>query len=97
MRRPSLRNLPLTLWKVLALLAVFALGALFDRHLMPWIRRDVGVWVIHGVKGDGCKGDWGSTPVLFGRPMGQGDGFYAIPCGEISSLSDTTALLCDCR
>lgn len=97
MRRPSLKNLTPALWKVLVLLAVFALGALFESYLRPWIRRDVGVWVIRGVSGEGCKGDWGATLILFGKPKGQADGAYAIPCGEISSQSDTTALLCDCR
>jgi len=97
MRRPSLRNLPPVVWKAAMLIAAFVLGALFNSYAMPWIRRDVDVWVIPGVKGKGCRGEWGSTPVMFGRPMGQADGFYEIPCGEFSYQSDTSALMCDCR
>src|SRR5689334_21876029 len=96
MRRPSLRNLPPVVWKATVLIAVFAMGALFDNYVKPWVRRDVGVWTIRGKKGEGCKGDWGATMILFGTPMGQADVAYDIPCGEFGDQSDTSALLCHC-
>jgi hypothetical protein len=95
MWRLSLRRFP-SVWKAAILVAAFALGALFDNYVKPWVRRDVGVWTLRGKKGEGCKGDWGMTMIMFGRPMGQGIGVYEIPCDEFSDQSDTSALLCDC-
>lgn len=97
MRRFSLRNAPPALRKAALLIAVFVLGALFNRYAMLWIYRDIDVWVIHGTKSEGCKGAWGATMVRFGRPMGQADGVYALTCGEFGIASDTAQILCDCR
>lgn len=96
MRRLSLRNLPPAWKRVTILAAVFVTGALFDRYMMPWLARDVGVWELHGGKEQGCKGTWGATIIRLGRGMGQVDGTYDIPCGKISTVSDTAALFCKC-
>lgn len=96
MWRPSLRSLSPKWWKSLALIALFTLGALFNNYVMPWLARDIDVWVIQGVKGQGCKGSWGSTKVRFGQGIGQTDGVYDIPCDKLSVTSDTTALRCNC-
>lgn len=96
MRRPSLKNLPPGWRKAIILAAVFALGTLFDRHVIPLLARDVGVWTIKGEKGRGCEGSWGATLLRFGRHYGHVDGAYKFPCGEFTFASDTAALYCDC-
>ena len=97
MWRSPMKNLPRAWRNVIVLAGVFALGVLFDRYAIPFLSRDVGVWVIQGVEGRGCEGSWGATLIRFGKPSGQSDGVYKIPCGEISPASDTAALLCKCR
>lgn len=77
--------------------AVFTMGALFDNYVMPFLSRDVGVWVIKGVKGRGCQGSWGATLIRFGRGIGQVDGYYKFPCDEFSIASETVALRCECE
>ena len=96
MRRLSLRSLPLVWKRGAILVVVFAIGAVFDRYVMPWLARDVGVWELRGLKGQGCKGPWEATMIRFGRGIGQVDGAYDIPCGRISTVADTAALFCKC-
>jgi hypothetical protein len=92
-----MKNLPRVLRTVAVLAGAFALGMLFNRDVIPFLSRDVKVWVIQGEEGRGCAGLWGATMIRFGQGMGQSDGAYQIPCDKVSFKSDTFALLCKCR
>ncbi len=92
-----MKNLPRILRTVAVLAGVFALGVLFNRSVIPFLSREVKVWVIQGVEGRGCEGSFGVTGIVFGKGMEQGDGEYKIPCDEVSFQWDTFALLCKCR
>src|SRR5512145_1233360 len=97
MWRSSMKNLPRVLRTVTVLAGVFALGVLFNRSVIPFLSRDVKIWVIPGVEGRGCDGLAGATTVIFGKGMAQSDGVYKMSCDDVSFASESFALLCKCR
>lgn len=100
MWRPSLSRLPARWRRAAAVLSIFALGIAADRVALlvsPWWSREVYVATIQGTKGKGCKGEGGYFYLRFGRPYGNDDGFYQVPCQDHFQPADDVDLFCDCR
>lgn len=91
-----MKSLPRPWWAVIVLVGVFVLGVLLDRYAMPFLSRDVGVWVIQGVPGRGCEGATRAASFRFGRPVDDTHGVYKIPCDDFGFASETAALMCQC-
>ncbi len=92
-----MKSLPRAWWTVVVLVGVFAVGVLFDRYVMPFLSRDVWVWVIPGVDGRGCEVSTQSTLFRFGWAVDGTNGVYKISCDDFGFASETAALMCRCR
>jgi hypothetical protein len=91
-----MKSLPRAWWTVVVLTGVFTVGVLFDRYALPFLTRDVWVWVIPVVAGRGCEGPTVTTWFRFGNPVDWAHGVYKIPCHDLGSATETAALHCDC-
>lgn len=86
---------PISLGIVLA--SVFLIGAIVGSLGIPVIWRDVSIYVVDGnATEDGCHGNFGITPIRFGRVGGALDGAYDIPCEKLAMFTDTVGLWCKC-
>ena len=85
---------PISLGILLA--SVFLIGVLVGSFGIPAIWRDVRIYVIDEVDKDGCHGNFGITPIRFGRAGGALDGAYDIPCEKLAMFTDTVGLWCKC-
>ena len=92
-----MNGIPLSWRRAIVLAAVFAIGAVFGRLVIPLLFHDVNVMVINGEKDRGCEGFWALEMFRFGRYHGVVDGAYKIDCGQWSHPSATVALRCRCE